>query len=479
VTTLGSTVKVYANSGAELGTLTGFNESCGVTVENSTGAVYVADPKNSTLWRFAPTSAPSPGVSNSNYSVSKLTIVGQLCHLSADNDGHVYASGYPNGPPRRFNASEFSPSGPLREGSTVTTAGIPPSHLTYVDPSTNELYVDTGTKIVIFDAEGNKLKEFGAGSISGYGGVAVNGGEGSGQSSRAHHVYAVNGTAVIEFGIEADTYEPVDDPAVIHAVNDNEIHDWSDFQTSANGRYALLSTTERSPNPGYDNGRFRMVYRYDAANQELSCASCISTEGLPSDDAALPSHGLGITDTGLAFFNSTDGLVLRDSNKKLDAYEWSPLRPGVGGCEDEIGCQALISTGFSNAASSLLTVTNDGTDAFFFTREVLVNDDHNGETMKVYDARANGGFFKLPASPPCAAADECHGPSSQAAPAPAIGTHDEGGGNARPLCRKRFVMKHGRCVKKPRKHRRKHRKHRKRHKKNHHRSAGHGKGGSR
>jgi hypothetical protein len=121
-----------------------------------------------------------------------------------------------------------------------------------------------------------------------------------------------------------------------------------------------------------------------------------------------------------------------------------------------------------------LSVTNDGTDAFFFTREVLVNDDHNGQTMKIYDARSRGGFFKLPQSPPCAASDECHGPSSQAAPPPAIGTHEPGGGNAKARCRKGFVLKHGNCVKK---HKRRHKSH-KRHV-NHRRAAGHGKGGSR
>jgi hypothetical protein len=125
-----------------------------------------------------------------------------------------------------------------------------------------------------------------------------------------------------------------------------------------------------------------------------------------------------------------------------------------------------------------LSVTNDGTDAFFFTREVLVNDDHNGQTMKVYDARTRGGFFQLPASPPCAASDECHGPSSQAAPPPPIGTHEQGGGNARRMCKKGFVLRRGHCVKQHKKHKKHKKKQRKHHRRNH-RAAGHGKGESR
>ena len=401
VTTLGSTVKVFSNTGAELGTLTGFNETCGVAVDNSTGTVFVADPKASTLWRFVPTSAPGGSVSNGKFSVTKLTMVGQLCNLAADNAGHVYASNYPNGPPHRFNASEFTAEGPLREGTLLTVGGA--SHLTYADPSTDELYVDTGTKIIIFDSSGNRVKEFGEGAISGYGGIAVNGGEGAGQIGRADHVYAVNGGKIVEFGIEPDTYEPVNDPAVLHAVRDHDTHRWSDFQTSSSGRYALLATREESANPGYDSGRFRMLFRYDASNGELNCVSCIPTEGRPSADAAIPSHGLGVTEDGRAFFNSLDPLVPRDSNKKLDAYQWAPFDPNweedPGSCELPHGCQALISTGYSSYPSSLLSVTNDGTDAFFFTREVLVKEDHNGQTMKIYDARMSGGFFKLPDSP--------------------------------------------------------------------------------
>ena len=250
----------------------------------------------------------------------------------------------------------------------------------------------------------------------------------------------------------------IDDPMVVHAVNDNEVHRWSDFQTTANGRFALLSS--RQPlTESYDNGGFRMVYRYDAAGDEIACASCLPTEGLPTSDASLPTHGLGITDDGRAFFDSNDQLVMRDTNGKEDAYEWKE------------GALSLISTGFSAFPSSLLTVTSDGNDAFFFTRETLVANDHNGEAMKIYDARREGGFFEIPSSPPCAASDECHGPSTRAAPAPSLGTFNGTGGQfSSPVrCRKGFVRKHGKCVKK-----RKHRKH-----KHHKRAAGAGGGGGR
>jgi hypothetical protein len=451
-------IKVFSGGGEPLGQLTGLGFiTCGVAVEQSTGVVYAAawgeEGAPDRIWRFAPTSPPGPGVSSANYSVTSLLTEspsqsGHFCQLAA-GDGQVYASAFFSGPIRAFEASEFAASPALREGVDVSAPGsVPPVSTMYVDPSTNELYVDTGSQIVIFDDEHDKVTSFGSGNVSPFGGVAVNGGEGAGQSSRAHHAYAVNGENIVEFGLEPDVYQPIDDPAILHAVDDNEVHRWSDFQTSATGRFALLSS-EQPLAPGYDNGGLRMVHRYDAGEGELSCVSCLSSEAVPNADSDLPTHGLGITEDGRAFFNSDDQLVLRDQNGKKDAYEWNN------------GSVSLISTGFSSAPSSLLTVTNDGKDAFFFTRESLVDRDRNGQAMKLYDAREGGGIFVLPPSPPCAASDECHGPSSLAAPPPPIGTfRGTGGQHVSSKCKKGFVKKRGKCVRKRKKHR-KHRKHRK------------------
>ena len=50
---------------------------------------------------------------------------------------------------KRYNASEFEAAAPPREGVEVKSPGsVPPAHAVYVDPSTNELYVNTGSKII-------------------------------------------------------------------------------------------------------------------------------------------------------------------------------------------------------------------------------------------------------------------------------------------------------------------------------------------
>src|SRR6185312_11622186 len=108
----------------------------------------------------------------------------------------------------------------------------------------------------------------------------------------------------------------------------------------------------------------------------------------------------------------------------------------------------------------------DGRDAFFFTRDVLVPTDKNGNVVKIYDARTDGGFLYDPPRGLCKASDECHGAGTAAPPPPNINT-GTGPERARPpivgkqkKCKKPKVRKHGKCVRKA--HRKKHRRHSKR-----------------
>jgi hypothetical protein len=80
--------------------------------------------------------------------------------------------------------------------------------------------------------------------------------------------------------------------------------------------------------------------------------------------------------------------------------------------------------------------------------------------MKIYDAREGGGFLFNPPPPPCKASDECHGPGTQVASPPPIGTIEGSGepqhlvteeAEARKKCRKGQVRKRGRCVKRTKK----------------------------
>jgi Fibronectin type III domain len=203
-------------------------------------------------------------------------------------------------------------------------------------------------------------------------------------------------------------YVPIDNPAVVHGVHQAGIHSYGDFQVTPSGRYAVFSTAQQ-PTDQATKGHFQ-IYRYDAQADQLECASCSPTEAAATGDASLTPQGLNLSDDGRVFFTSPDQLALRDTDGKLDAYEWN-------GTDTQ-----LISTGASESDSGMVTVSADGVDAFFFTRQALVPSDLNGNAMKIYDARAEGGFPANPPRPPCAASDECHGPGTVAAPPPPINT---------------------------------------------------------
>jgi hypothetical protein len=237
--------------------------------------------------------------------------------------------------------------------------------------------------------------------------------------------------------------------AVTNAVYNNEVHRFSDFQTSDNGNFSVLAS--KLPLTGINTFGHTQVFRYDADAEGLDCVSCASTGAAPTSDVDL-TEGLNLANNGSVFFTSAEALVLRDSNSKLDVYEW------------EEGRQELISTGISQFDSGLLSVSADAVNAYFFTRATLVPQDKNGNLMKIYDARANGGFLAIPPLPLCAAKDECHGPGTVAAPPPQIGTFRGKGGNVKhkkKKCKKGFVKKHGKCVKKKKKKKKK--KHGRRH----------------
>jgi hypothetical protein len=448
-------VKVFAPSGEELGSLDGsganagawsFN-ACGVSVDQSSGTLYVADLRGY-LWQYTPNSPTAP-LSDADYTVKGIKTQGMTpCAVAADSAGHLYAAKAANGPVQRFFASSFVTGPPPTTAGTEIDAA---ARALAVDPTTNDLYVDEGDRIAVFNAAGE-----GTGTIIGEGKLACGevGSRGVAVDKTSHHVFASCPTpaSIKEFGYVIPAFTPVDNPAILNAAHP-ATHSWSDFQVTPDGEFAAFATT-RPLKAGYDNASHYEVYRYDSSAQELLCVSCDTTEAQAQSDSTLPPHGLGLLADGRVFFNTAEQLTLSDTNEKLDAYEYAPQREGTGGCALEGGCRQLISTGTSAYPSGMLGVSRDGTDAFFFTREVLVGEDRNGQAMKLYDARSEGGRFVIAPDPPCAASDECHGPGTQAAPAPQVGTLNGTGGqfteeaSAPPkTCKKPKVKRKGRCVK--------------------------------
>jgi hypothetical protein len=183
-------------------------------------------------------------------------------------------------------------------------------------------------------------------------------------------------------------------------------------RATASGSVFLFST--QGLIPGFNSGGMNQVYRYDLAQDKLSCVSCPPDGIVPSGDARLTNDDLlspqpdgalvadrGMSDDGRrVFFDTPDALVPRDANGRRDVYEWTPS--GV----------SLISSGRSQQNSFLLDSGASGNDVFFATAEDLVPGDTDS-SYDVYDARVNGGFKKVEAAAPCAG-DGCQGSMSEA-----------------------------------------------------------------
>jgi hypothetical protein len=224
-----------------------------------------------------------------------------------------------------------------------------------------------------------------------------------------------------------------------------------------------MALVTKSQLTSYDNAGRREMYSYNPATGQLVCVSCIPTGEPPTSDAFAAENGLFMSNDGRTFFSTRDALVPFDTDGVRDVYEYVNGRPQL----ISSGTASIDTWGGSNllqiyppATVGLEGVSADGTDVYFSTFDTLVSQDHNGNVIKFYDARTGGGFPANPPPPPCKAADECHGAGSTPPPSPLIGTGAQLGktGNLQKKCKKGFVKKHGKCVRKGKKHKR-HKKH--------------------
>jgi hypothetical protein len=132
-----------------------------------------------------------------------------------------------------------------------------------------------------------------------------------------------------------------------------------------------------------------------------------------------------MADDGRTFFATKDSLVPRDKNGEItDVYEYVGGRPqlisGALAGRDFTGEAKTLGLFARPETTGLEAVSRDGQDVYFSTFATLVDEDHNGQFVKFYDARTNGGFPQPPVNAPCAAADECHGADSSPPTPPTV-----------------------------------------------------------
>ncbi len=201
--------------------------------------------------------------------------------------------------------------------------------------------------------------------------------------------------------------------------------------TPDDSRAAFLTTTQLT---SYDNAGHIEMYSFTPSSGEIVCDSCRPDGKAPTDDIKASQDGRFLTNDGRVFFSTADPLVAQDTNEGIDVYEYVDGRPqlitpGTGAATATGG--AVNISGFAEKPG-LVGVSNDGTDAYFDTFDALTAEDHNGNFLKFYDARVNGGFAQPTPVPPCTAAEECHGSGSSAPALPTQGTTAPiSGGNAK------------------------------------------------
>jgi hypothetical protein len=190
---------------------------------------------------------------------------------------------------------------------------------------------------------------------------------------------------------------------------------------SQNGTNAAFLT--KSSLTAFDAGNRRQVYSYNAVTNAMRCASCNPTGAIPVNDVVTVSEsGPFMANDGRTFFATTESLVPQDTNGLRDIYESTQGRTQListgTGDRDNTGGLEVVSIFFGKLNTGLESVSRDGVDVYFSTFETLVPEDVNGSFLKIYNARAAGGFDFIPDLGNCQAADECHGGVTRP-PAPA------------------------------------------------------------
>jgi hypothetical protein len=240
-------------------------------------------------------------------------------------------------------------------------------------------------------------------------------------------------------------------------------------RVSADGTRALFIAT--APLTGYDNEDLNthaldsQVYLYDATGAgTLTCVSCNPTLQRPTGPSTIPGAiANGDAPGSIAaykprvlaaggrrvFFESLDEVGLQDTNDEIDVYQWEAQ--GTGGCTRSGGCVGLISSGKAGGGASFVDASANGDDAFFLTDGPLILADPGATDL--YDARVGGGFA-VPSPPIVCNGDACQPLPSQPVD-PTLNTQQPGPGNPGvsytrivKRCKKGYVKRKGKCVKK-------------------------------
>ena len=172
------------------------------------------------------------------------------------------------------------------------------------------------------------------------------------------------------------------------------------------------------------------------------------------------TSGLAVSAHGIVEFESTIALTPLAIPEHENVYEYRDgdvylISPGTEAVSP-------VDAELLGSLSRLLGIDESGQDEFFATTESLVSEDTNSQTSW-YDARVDGGF-PAPAEAPSCTSGTCQGSPAAGPPLAALASATAAGGDNLAVslppasmlastpsakCKKRYVRKKGKCVKKP------------------------------
>jgi hypothetical protein len=244
-----------------------------------------------------------------------------------------------------------------------------------------------------------------------------------------------------------------------------ELRHKSSLRVSPDGRYLLYQSS--ADLTGYVSGGAPEAYLFDARSttEPIVCVSCrqdgqpsvepVGNNPVGSEERQNPFHPRArlIVRNGrpVVFFTSFDRLAPGAVSGSSNLYEWAHSQVFLITTEPHGLQNPPDNHGVVKENIEFMGADADGSDLYFNSPAALTWEDPD-QRISVYDARVDGGFAPPPSPPsPCSSVVEgaCQGPSASP---PAVGSPSTstfvGPVNKKPPCKKGFVRKKGKCVKK-------------------------------
>jgi hypothetical protein len=262
-----SVVRVYSPAGLPIGEISGDeeagHEACGVATDPS-GHVFVGFYRDGggLVREYTPTANPAKNADQTGQSVKTLD---GTCNVATDGGGHVYAS--------RFNGSQTQYLSSLNAGPVSLKPG---GSSLAVDPLTDEIYLDTGSSVLIRKAAGGEPNgHFGSAGLGESRGIAI--------GPDRESVYVANGATG-----KVEVYGP---PLAVPNVEAGEANSLTETTAVLTGTINAEGGPAATCHFEYVSEASFEVSRFETAT-DVPCAQAGPFEGSANEAVSAPISGL-------------------------------------------------------------------------------------------------------------------------------------------------------------------------------------------